>query len=46
MVVADITLRLTPHHRVIVYYLPLPAEAQAPGVPYTLDFIASDLKAV
>ncbi len=43
---ADITPQLTPHHRVIVYYLPLLAEAQAAGVPYTFDFIVSDLKAV
>ena len=43
---ADITPRLTPRHRVIVYYLPLLAEAQAAGVPYDFDFIVSDLKSV
>jgi pimeloyl-ACP methyl ester carboxylesterase len=42
----DITPQLTPHYRVIVYYLPLLAEAEAAGVPYTLDFIADDLKSV
>jgi aminoacrylate hydrolase len=43
---ADITPQLTPRHRVIVYYLPLLAEAEATGVPYTLDFIADDLRTV
>lgn len=42
----DITPQLTPRHRVIMYYLPLLAEAQAAGVPYTIDYIAADLKSV
>jgi len=43
---ADIVPQMTPHHRVIVYYLPLLAEAESAGVPYTFDFIAADIKAI
>jgi pimeloyl-ACP methyl ester carboxylesterase len=43
---ADITPQLTPRHRVIVYYLPLLAEAQAAGEPYTIEYLAADLKSV
>lgn len=43
---ADIVPELSRHYTVIVYHLPLLAEAKAAGVKYTFDFIISDLKKV
>jgi len=42
----DIIPELTPEYRVILYYLPLVAEAESAGEPYTFDFIAADLKKI
>lgn len=42
---ADIIPQLTPQYRVILYYLPLLAEAPSPEA-YTFDFIAADMKEV
>ncbi len=43
---ADIVPELSRYYRVIVYYLPLLAEAKNAGREYTSDFIAADLKKI
>jgi 3-oxoadipate enol-lactonase len=43
---ADIVPELARHHQVVLYELPLRAEADAAGVPYDFAYLARDLKSV